>query len=84
MSEKRSASFLVLMVNTLALQHICLQIALAVIKDTFSCNGFLEVQRKEGGGCVKDHLIRLEFFSKFWSSQMVSLALAKAGIFLQT
>lgn len=35
-SKEGNVSFPVLMVNTLALEHICLQIALAVIKDTCS------------------------------------------------
>jgi len=57
-SKEGAVSFLILMVNTLALQHLCLQRAFAEINDTFSCKQFLEVQRK-GGGHVKDHLIGL-------------------------
>lgn len=58
-SKEGNVSFHVLMVNTWAFEHICLQIALAVIKDTFSWKCFLKVQRNKGGQCVKEHLVGL-------------------------
>lgn len=58
-SKEGNVSFPVLMVNTLALEHICLQITLTVIKDACSWKWFLKVQRNGGGRCVKEHLVRL-------------------------
>lgn len=58
-SKEGNVSFPVLMVNTLALEHICLQITLTVIKDACSWKWFLKVQRNGGGRCVKEHLVGL-------------------------